>query len=256
MRIFRIGFGLLLLLVIGYRAGEKASGSKNQSPVGDKKPPVGDKNTAPLLGFSLVRMDDTPDRKILVFEMSETMVQFAGKLGTDDGFQLQFHQFWGKMADAYGFNVFGFHFSTDTPANSVPLQLHIEGSKTGNLPGYLQRTGDNPDAFDYILAQSTFVKKLKDPGGAMTVQRVEVTPLARSFSTPGGTRLVIPTGRYKTIVDFSRKASEAERKDFWGLVAKEMSEALAVGKFIKMGVHCGDLHGQTVGHFHYRLTML
>lgn len=247
MRVANWSWGLVVIGAVG------CSSVETRQP--ESQPEEG-RSTPFSPRFSMVQKFETEDVATLTLDMSETMVQFAQKLKADDAFQLWFHQFWGDMARTNDFDTFGFAFRTISPANTVPLRLQIKATKKGTAPGYLDRDGDNPHAFDYIIAQSTFVKKLQDPASGYKVERVEVTPLSRSFSTPGGTRLIIPTGQYKTIVDFSRKASEEERRDFWGLVAREMAEALAVGKFIEMGVHCGDLHGQTVGHFHFRLTML
>ena len=221
-----------------------------------KKVQVMGKLVESIPGFTLLRMEEDSNRRTLIFEMPETMEQFAKKLKEDDGFQIQFHQFWWKMADTFKFQVYGFLFKTISSANTTPIQFKIEGAKKGPLPSYLQRggDGDNEKAFDYIIAQSTYVKKLTDPISGRQVEKVEVTPFSRSFSTPR-TRLIIPIKRYKTILSFSTKASEAERKDFWGLVAAEIGTALAEGKFVEMEVHCGDLHYQAVGHFHYRLSM-
>lgn len=247
MRVINWSWGLVFVGAVSCRSVQ----SDDMQQQVEKPSPI---SIAP--NFTLMQKSETEYTRTLTFAMPETMVQFAQKLKEDDAFQLWFHQLWGEMARTHNFDTFGFALRTLSPANTVPLQLQIQGAKKGMAPGYLQREGDNPHAFDYIIAQSTFIKKLKDPASSYKVERVEVTPLSRSFSTPGGTRLLIPTGQYKTIVDFSRKASEEERRDFWGLVAREMAEALAVGKFIEMGVHCGDLQGQTVGHFHFRLTML
>jgi hypothetical protein len=213
--------------------------------------------------FKLVAKKVDDGYTTLVFELSENIETFAKKIQTEEAFQLQYHEFWGQMAKHYGLDTHGFSFHTTYRSNTDPIQLHIEGKKKGPVPGYLQRPAndpqDNTEAFNYILAQLTSVPRLKDPRGSHVVTDVVVVPMAKSFITGSGTRLVVPhaymENEFKTIVDFSRTATAEERKAFWGLVGKEIQRALAGGHTVQMGVHCGNLHGQTVGHFHYRLTM-
>ncbi len=65
--------------------------------------------------------------------------------------------------------------------------------------------------------------------------------------------LIIPTGKYTDIMDFSLNASESEQKDFWKTIDKLTKELGLDKSGFRLVANTGKGGGQEVQHFHIHL---
>ena len=112
-------------------------------------------------------------------------------------------------------------------------------SVTG-LPPY-----DDANIFARILRGEIPAKKVHEDEHALAFH--DINPQAPVHV------LVIPKGRYVSLVDFAAQASEAEIAGFWRVVGKVAKDLGLEGAGYRVLTNMGQDGGQEVPHFHVHI---